>query len=312
MAIWACASIGLWAAVPYLQPPDQSLAWVTFFDAGHAPLFGAIALVVFQLLLATPLANRSRPLLYGLALGLTVIMGAASEYFQLGANRNSDPRDFMRDSLGACSFLLLAATCDPHALYRAGIGDLARAIWRGAALVLLIVAFIPGIRVAHAYFERAAAFPALLDFTGTWETHFVERKHVRLEFIEVPLENGGTVPAAHIRFSRIPFAGFRLIEPYPDWTDYQRLKLVAQLDFDRPIDLALKIYDRIHDGRYSDRFNGKLTLQPGLNEIEIPLSEIRSAPEGREMDLSAIARLNLFAVEPERGVSLYLLELGLN
>lgn len=312
MTVWASAIAGLLAVLQYLQPPDQSLAWLTFFNAGHAPLFGAIALAVLQFLLATPLASRSRPLLYGLALGLTILLGVFSELAQVGADRSSDPWDAMRDALGACSFLMIAATFHPDALFDSGAENRGRAIFRGAALALLIIAFAPSALVAHAYYERAAAFPALCDFAGTWETNFVATKHARLEFTTLPRASGGVTSAALLSFEPVPFATFKLVEPYPDWTGYQRLRLVAQSEFDRPIDLVLRVHDRRHNQEYSDRFNRTLTFQPGINEFTIPLAEIRSAPVSREMDLSAIRRLSLFAVAPKQRFSLYLLELSLD
>jgi hypothetical protein len=310
--VWACTISGLLALLQYLEPPNRSLAWITFLDAGHAPLFGAIALAVLRFLLATPLASRSRLFLYGLALGLTVVMGALSEWLQIGADRNSDPRDFARDALGACAFLLAASTWDRCALLNSRISSGVRAIYRGSALLMLVPAFISGALVAYAYAERAAALPALCDFAGTWETHFVTASHAQFEYTSLQRAGGGTVSAGRITFEPARFSAFKLVEPYPNWAGYQRLRVVAQSELDRPIDLVLRIHDRGHDQRYLDRFNRSLTVLPGINEFVIPLAEIRSAPEGREMDLSAIRRLSLFAVAPEESFSLYLLELGLD
>jgi hypothetical protein len=312
MVVWICTISGLLALLQYLEPPNRSLAWITVLDVGHAPLFGAIALAVLQFLLATPLANRSRLFLYGLALGFTILMGALSEWLQIGADRNSDPRDFARDALGACAFLLAAATWDRCALLNSRFSSGVRVSCRGVALGMLTLAFAPGALVAHAYVERAAAFPALCDFAGAWETNFVTTSHARLEYTSLPGASGGAISAWHITFEPARFSTFKLVEPYPDWTGYQHLRLIAQSELDRPIDLVLRIHDRRHDGRYSDRFNRSLTFLPGINEFVIPLAEIRSAPEGREMDLSAIQRLSLFAVAPEESFSLYLLELGLD
>jgi hypothetical protein len=267
---------------------------------------------MLQILLATPLANRSRPFLYGLALGLTILMGAFSELLQIGADRSSDPRDVARDALGACSFLLIAATRDPYALFNSSVGSGARAICRGSALGLLVLVFAPVAPVVNAYSQRAAAFPALCDFAGTWETNFVATKHARLEYTSLPAASGGAIPAGHISFEPVRTAVFKLLEPYPDWTGYQSLRLVAQSALDRPIELALRIHDRWHDGRPLDRFRRRLTFLPGINEFVIPLAEIQAAPESREMDLSAIQRLSLFTVESTDDFSLYLIELGLD
>jgi len=309
---WAFVITGLLAVVLFLQPPDRNLAWITVLDAGHAPLFGAIALAVLQFLLATPLAERNRAFLYGTALTLTILLGVLSELLQMGADRSSDPRDVMRDALGAGSFLLIAATRDPNGLLNAGAGRVMRASCLGVALGLLVLAFSPAAWVAQAYAQRAAAFPALCDFSGTWETHFVEAKNARLEYTSVPGALGEAVLAAHIRFEPVGFAGFKVLEPYPDWTGYQSLRVVARSDSKHPVDLVLRIHDRRHDDRHTDRFSRSLTLRPGINEFSIPLSEIRNAPHGREMDLLAIRRVNLYTAKPLKGFSLYLLELGLN
>lgn len=312
LAVWSCSVVGLLALLEFLEPPSRSLAWVTFLDAGHAPLFGAIALAVLQILLATPLARRSRALLYGLALLITIPIGALSELLQIGAGRSRDPMDLLRDALGAGAFLLLASTRDPHALFKSDVGAGRRALCCGVALGALLLAFAPLIGVAHAYAKRAAAFPTLWDFEGTWETHFVQAHHARIESITLPRSDGGSAAAARITFEPAGFAALKLLEPYPDWTSWQTLRLVAQSELDRPIELVLRVHDRSHDGRYADRFNRNLIFLPGVNEFAIPLSDLRRAPDDREMDLSAIEGLSLFAVNPQESFSLLLLELRLD
>jgi len=321
MIVWACSIFGLLAVLQYLEPPNRSLAWISVFDAGHVPLFGAIALAVFQFLLATPLANRSRPLLYALALVITILIGEFSEWLQIGTDRNSDPRDVVNDAIGACSFLLLAATRDPHALSKSSIGSKLRTTCRIIALGLLVIAFAPTAQVARAYAQRAAAFPALCDFAGTWETRFVTTSYAHLEYTSLRDESGRVIPVAHVQFEPVRTAAFTLLEPYPDWkghsadgTGHQRLRVVARSELDRPVDLVLRIHDRRHDGRPSDRFSRRLSFLPGLNAFSIPLAEIQAAPEGRELDLSAIRRLSLFTSGQgqEEGFSLDLLELRLD
>jgi hypothetical protein len=310
--VWAFVITGLLAVVLFLQPPDRNLAWITFLNVGHAPLFGAIALAVLQFLLATPLAERNRAFLYVTALALTILLGILSELLQMGADRSSDPRDVMRDALGAGSFLLIAATRDPNERLNTRSGRAMRASCLALALALLVLAFSPAAWVAQAYAQRAAAFPALCDFSGTWETHFVEAKNARLKYTSLPGALGETALAAYIRFEPVGFAGFKVLEPYPDWTGYQSLRVVARSDSEHSVDLVLRIHDHSHDDRHTDRFSRILTLRPGINEFSIPLGEIRNSPQGREMDLSAIRRLNLYTPKPLKDFSLYLLELGLD
>jgi hypothetical protein len=78
-----------------------------------------------------------------------------------------------------------------------------------------------------------------------------------------------------------------------------------------PIVLVLRVHDRSHDERPADRFKRDLVILPGTNEFSVPLADIRQAPEGREMNMAAIARLNLYVVAPRGRLELDLLELRL-
>jgi len=73
----------------------------------------------------------------------------------------------------------------------------------------------------------------------------------------------------------------------------------------------LRIHDRWHDNRPVDRFIRILEILPGANEFNISLADIRQAPRGREMDMAAIARLNLYVAEPRGHMEFDLLELRL-
>jgi hypothetical protein len=313
LAGWIGAVIALLAVVQYLQPPEQSLAWVAVFNAGHAPLFGAVALVLLRALSALPHAKRrNRRILYVLALGLSVFLGALSEWLQVAAHRNRDPWDALNNAIGAGAFLLFAASRDPRTIVQSKAPSRIRALFGGAALVLLALTFVPVAQVGYAYAQRAAAFPALCDFKGTWERRFLVTKHAQLEFIPAPSANEKkTAPAWRVSFEPAQFSGFKLLEPYPDWTGYQRLRLVLRSHMAHPIALVLRVHDRSHDERPADRFRRDLAILPGTNEFSVPLADIRQAPEGREMNMAAIARLNLYVVAPRGRLELDLLELRL-
>ena len=65
------------------------------------------------------------------------------------------------------------------------------------------------------------------------------------------------------------------------------------------IDLTVRIDDAGHDGRLGmdDRFNRTFPLVPGPNRIEIPLSDVASAPRGRRFDLGQVRLLILFVAD---------------
>jgi hypothetical protein len=179
------------------------------------------------------------------------------------------------------------------------------------AVSLLVAALAPGAQVANAYWQRAIAFPKLCDFQGSWESHFVETNSATLEYVSTPGFGGSETPAARITFEMTPFPGFRVIDPYPNWSGYESLHVAIRSELEHPVDLAIRIHDRAHNGRLEDRFNWEMMIEPGMNELAIPLADIRSAPAKREMDMEAISRVSLFAVEPHEPFALDLLALRL-
>jgi hypothetical protein len=59
--------------------------------------------------------------------------------------------------------------------------------------------------------------------------------------------------------------------------------------------LHLRINDQGHNNQYRDRYNRRLTLQPGYNYFSLPMSDIAGAPKGRTMDLSEISDVVIYA-----------------
>jgi hypothetical protein len=87
-------------------------------------------------------------------------------------------------------------------------------------------------------------------------------------------------------------------EPYPDWSGYDRLSFTVYSGMKEPVSIVVRIDDAQHDNRYTDRFNRRLVLQPGVNRVSIPLSEVRNSPRGRKMNMTRIQRVVLFAMHP--------------
>jgi hypothetical protein len=71
--------------------------------------------------------------------------------------------------------------------------------------------------------------------------------------------------------------------------------LTVVSDLDAPLPLVLRVHDASHDQRYADRFNRLLLIHPGVNRIVIPLDDVRRAPDRREMDMTRIRGIMLFA-----------------
>lgn len=92
-----------------------------------------------------------------------------------------------------------------------------------------------------------------------------------------------------------------------DWRGYRLLHMDLWVPLSR--DLVLRVNDLQHDlgeQRFTDRFNRRLTLHPGWNTVDIPLTDIAHAPATRTMNMAEIRDIGLFAMNVKKPQTLYL------
>jgi hypothetical protein len=251
---------------------------------------------------------------YLLAFAALVGAGAVSEYTQMIGPRDADLWDFMRDVSGGLCALAVMASFDSRlkgrgALRRPGF----RHGLRVAAVLLVLVNFVPVAVWAESYRRRAARMPALYRLASQWDLMFTEANGAKLEIVPSPDGWSGreNLQVGRITFGPYRFPGVIFKEPYPDWSDYGYLDLELYSEHDRVIDLVLRIDDKHCNDYVGDRFNWRVKLPPGQHSLRISLEEVHSGPEDRELDLTAIEAMILFAVRPEKGTVLYLAEMRL-
>jgi VanZ family protein len=300
----------LLAVLAFVEAPDQTLFWDAFFNAGHALLFGLVALLIRSLPGLAPGENREVQR-FVRAIVITLLLGAASELLQLfQPTRDASVGDFLRDAAGATGFLLFrAAVVAPGAGVRSQMGAAARMASGLLAVSLLLAVAVPFLLVVGIYLERDRAFPTLFRLDGSrWERPFVSTGDAQLK-PKAPLGAGlasGSGSLALLTFQPGLYPGLVLDEPYPDWRGFRRLVFTAFSDIDTPLTLTIRVHDVWHDQRYEDRFNKQIVITRGEHQIGIPLDEIRKAPRGREMDLQHVRGIVMFAYRLERPAHVYL------
>jgi hypothetical protein len=175
-------------------------------------------------------------------------------------------------------------------------------------VLVLGIILLPVLGWGYSYWDRALRFPSLCQFSTGWEMRFVKAADSELLVVVPPVgwKKSAEDLVGQVVFHPKKYPGIRVEEPYPDWRGYTTLQL--DIFSERPMtqSLAIRIDDAHHNNEHSDRFSKRLTISPGLNHIQIPLDDIRTAPVGREMDLSSIRRVLLFAVNPPEEFTLYL------
>ncbi|HQZ37459.1 MAG TPA: VanZ family protein [Vicinamibacterales bacterium] len=281
-------------------PPENTLLWNSVFDVGHAILFILATWLMLGIAQAAfPRSSRKR-VVVGTAIA-TLGIAAASELAQFfDPARYPSVADFLRDAGGVSIFLLIGVgTSRPRA----------RRTMRALALLVATGIAVPLLLVVGLYVERDRAFPTLLAFDGSrWERRFLSLGHATLTRQVAPLSgqspNSGGLALLSLRPATYP--GFVLDEPYPDWRGYERLTFTAVLEEDAPLEITLRIHDRWHNGDFQDRFNRKLRLTPGAQQVVVRTSDIRTAPASRAMDMAQIRGVAIYAYHLERPASIRL------
>jgi hypothetical protein len=322
---YSALAVGLFAVALFLPQPQHTKLWRAVFDAGHAPLFGLIAILLLRLASLRPnRVSQSRVRItiaralgaswgpYVEAFAVTALLSAAAEAVQIFGRRDADVVDFLRDVAGALAFLLLALALDRSSRG----GDLSRFRRVGliavSALLLLAVAS-PVVSLSVAMLQRDAAMPLLCDFESRWSRRLWSLHEAELDLTSRP-EQWGNVAShqrrpqrrvARIDFRPATYPGLTIVEPSRDWSSYEILAFDVFSELDSTVTLVVRIDDVHAYRRYEDRFNRAFDVHPGLNQVRVALSDVMAGPRDRTLDLSRVRRLVLFAHRPESAFSLY-------
>jgi len=295
----ALSVVALVFALQLAPTPGNTAVWQEVFDAGHVPLFGVLAWIILWLsrgLFRDGTRRRNR---YLAVFAVSAALGVASESLQVFFPRNADPFDMLRNLLGAGAFLMIAASLDGETRHKSWL--------RYGAVALLVASFAPLASLGIDFARRNAEFPVLYDFGSRRHAAFVRTMEAELDRVAPPAD-WDAAPGrrvARVVFLRGLYPGLRMGYPFPDWTGFDRLVLDVYSEEPVSRTLYFRINDEGHGGAYKDRFNRRLTILPGANRIEFPLSEIRDSPESRQMDLSRIVRMALYGHRPEERFTLY-------
>lgn len=312
------------AIVSFAPPPQATRLSGDGHDFGHVLVFGVLGLFVVRALrrFRDAPSHRMRVVVFTLALGL--VLGIVTELVQRYTGGTSSRGDIARDVLGTA-----LGVCVAFALERATPLRLRRLLWSITALGLMASA-VPLAGTLRDYRARAAMFPVLLDPAVPGGLAFVTANDGRPEVALLPAGivkigdvPGTTVhepaaasdarpPALRLKLDRGNWPGATLIEPAPDWRGYRRLVVELANPGPEPLELGIRVNDRVHDNRYEDRFNAAIELAPqARRRIEYALEAIEVAPSGRHMNLAEIDKLVVFHVGPLPGREFHLLRVAL-
>ncbi len=296
----------------FFSVPIYSFFWKAVANSGHGPLFFVVGLLVLNLSRALMGKLQWAPLQHYLVAFIGIIgLSVVTEVFQLLIPmREPQVSDVLHDVVGGICGLVWSITRD-HALSakweKWKIYPRRTALSCGIALVMTLM-FIPVFEWAYAYWDRSNRFPSILQFSSDWEMRFVNTLDSEVLRVPPPLGWGKSSVdlVGQVVFHTKKYPRIRIRELYPDWNGYSQLYLEIFSELSAPQRIVIWINDRYDKSRPGDGYKNTLTIVPGLNQIQIPLHEIRMGPVGREMNLSGIKEVMLFARSPAEEFTLYI------
>ena len=270
------------------------------WNLGHVLYFVLLIILVSKSLKNYGFSTRW---IWILSILLTLIWGVAIEMIQQGGDRNAEIMDVLRDLSGA----LLALVFIPGSIqvFHRRLQNLIRSVVIGFLMILLVPLMVSVSDEAIALTQ----FPVLSNFETPFE---LDRWDGKSDFRIVESVGGSSTSSMQINLSTQEiYTGIGMQYLVTDWSDYEFLNLDIFYPKESPLKLTLKVFDSLHRSieptyLYHDRFNRSYQIQKGWNLIRVSLQEIRTSPKNREMDMSSIAGLQLFAVRLKQPETIFL------
>ena len=287
----------LLAMIQYFPPPERTNYWDSVFDTGHIFVFGTIT-CLFLLIAYVVLGTRWVATQYLTSIIAALVLGIAVEIWQKYHDRSPELVDVINDGIGIAAFAMLFAILDTR-LREPRRGMTRRSFLFMAAIVLVLVGFVPFFRVASLYRARSNAMPTLIRFDQPWEQKFFYVQSGDFSVTTPPDDWPASHAASHLGRMELRagrFSGIVMHEPYPDWTGYKFLELDILYQSDSPRTYTLRVHDTFHNNDPLDRFRQEILLQPGFQSIRIPLARIENASMLRSLQLKFVSGMTFYTV----------------
>lgn len=310
------AAAGLVAAVLFFDLPSRPRILAVLNDAAHAPVFGALALVLLVALRRAGMQDPWRSA--GLAWLMTVVAGIVIESIQAQIGRDASWRDVYVDGLGALCALGLGMGWPALGLSDSSTTASPKGPRRAALALVAVSALLASYPVAEAiaaYALRWQRFPALAAFDAPLDLYFAQPVSARLQRVQLPheLTRPGDGVALRVESTGGRWPGWSHSEPAADFADYQTLHVEVANPGHVPLRLVVRVHDEAHDQRYEDRFNEPFSIAPVSRQVlSMPLAEVAEGPRDRKIDLERIAGIVVFAPDLPAGQQFYVIRVWLD
>lgn len=267
------------------------------WNMGHIIFFALLALFI-ESTQKMPSHFQSQAII---VLAVTLILGFLIEMLQIGmVARIPDMGDIFRNIIGAMVGLVFFLPS------RKKFSKKWLFVLQLLVILLVSLQIVP---IVNAFWDEKQAqkqFPLLSGFETPVEIH---RWTGGATFeLQPEIKKSGNA-AMKVVMNTDTYSGVALKYFPGDWEGYR----FFQFSVYNPDNDVLKITCRIHDRRhtqgqqeYKDRFNRSFSILQGWKTITIPLDQVKTAPEDRQIDMRQIQGVGIFAVRLPRPRTLYI------
>jgi hypothetical protein len=315
----ALALVSVLLAAVMLPGLSQATLWRRVLqDAGHGPVFAGIAIVLLLWRAPLPGATVRSGAQYRDAFLLALALGVLSELVQAWMpDRQVSLLDVLHDAAGAMLGLSLLWWWErrrrPGSAATRGRPAASPVAWLMAACSITLLAWQP-LQAARAYAARHAALPTLLPLGAFAEQRFALAHQAEISHGSLPegFQRPGDAQSLRLRFVAGARPGLQVFEPMPDWRGHDILALDLTNPGADPVPVVIRVLDARHDWSYEDRFNQPFEIPAGSRvTLRFSLAAIAAAPQGRLIDMAAVADLMLFAAQPLAAGEIYITRIWL-
>ncbi len=280
-----------------------------FWETGHFVLF---FVSIFTLLQFNKIQQIKTIYLFLLTGLFCIIIGFTTEFLQKLVGRNFQILDVINDTVGGYAGLLLYQLISSIKSDKQNKKAMSLLYFTG--LILLSIIGTKSFLIAvYDKWNIYNAFPIISNFEGPLEVERWDYFAATLSKSKNHIRHGKY--AMKIRFSPSQYPRISLEHFIRDWGAYNNINFSVFNSQSQTIVINAKIYDNKHikiGANFSDRFNQKIILQPGWNDIEISLSQVKKSPAARLMNLNNIRSFSLFMIDLKQPSTIYLDDVYLN
>lgn len=289
----------------FIGSPDinDNRIFKQIWESGHFILFACIVFIALQF---PQLKEASLfPLLLGIAV-FSCSLGLFTEVIQSLVGRSFEIKDLVNDLLGAYTALLIDKLGRKNKI-RVNFSIIF------AILILIIAGFQTLIVSVVDQWRVDKDFPVLSDFETDFELSRWDYNRANLSLSSDQKRSGNN--AMKVEFLPGKYPDITLLYFKRDWRHYKKIQFSLFNGTNEPLEINLKITDikHHHSGyNYSDRFNHEFSIQPGWNDMNFSLNQIRLSPKTREMEMQSMRSLSLFMIDVKYPTVIYIDDVHLN